>query len=303
GQLPRHQLPTSKLCCLGVGSWSLSRDNSQDTNFQSPSCAAWELGVGSWKLVLAAGQLPRHQLPTSKVVLLGSWQLAVGSCPSREASPYARRVRARIALAVLAAIGSQTPSQQAPAPVFRSSTRLVQVNVVVHDKHGQPVTDLKKEDFTVLEHGKPQAISFFEMDSASTIAAQPAAPLAPDVFTNLPARRGGVPTGITVILVDLVNTGWADQHYAREGLLKFLKQIEPQDRIAIFTLGGRGLTLLHDYTTDAASLVERMKTAKSELSATLDASTLDDSTQQELRDMGLDAIADSNERVADFYTT
>src|SRR5262249_57806817 len=104
----------------------------------------------------------------------GSWELAVGSCPCREASPYTRRVRARIALAILAAIGySQTPSQQAPAPVFRSSTRLVQVNVVVHDKHGQPVTDLKKEDFTVLEHGKPQAISFFEMDSASTIAAPP----------------------------------------------------------------------------------------------------------------------------------
>jgi VWFA-related protein len=46
-----------------------------------------------------------------------------------------------------------------------------------------------------------------------------------------------------------------------------------------------------------------MKAEKGELSAPLDASTLDDSTQQELRDTGLASVADSNERVADFYTT
>jgi len=200
---------------------------------------------------------------------------------------------------------ARPPAQTAAqAPVFRSTTRLVQINVVVH-KHGQPVTDLKKDDFVVLDHGKPQAITFFSMDSASSLAARPQAPapLPTDIFTNLPAERGSVPTGVTVILLDLVNTGFKDQHYARDGLLKFLKQIEPEDRIAIFTLGQRGLTLLHDYTTDAASLVERLKGEKGELTPTLDASTLDDSTQQELRDMGLDSIADSNEREADFYTT
>ena len=42
---------------------------------------------------------------------------------------------------------------QAP-PVFRVGTRLVQVNVVVHDHHRQPVADLKKEDFTIAERGK-----------------------------------------------------------------------------------------------------------------------------------------------------
>jgi len=216
-------------------------------------------------------------------------------------------MRAPLLLAAAASIAIQSPAQPpappAQPPVFRSATRLVQINVVVHDKHGQPVADLKKEDFVVVDRGKPQAISFFSMDSASGVAAPPQAPLAPDVFTNLPAERKGVPTGVTVILLDLVNTGWTDQHYARDALLRFLKQIEPQDRIAIFTLGGHGLTLLHDYTTDAASLVERLKSEKGDLPTTLDASTLDDSTQQELRDMGLDGIADGNEREADFFTT
>ena len=142
-----------------------------------------------------------------------------------------------------------------------SATRLIQINVVVHDRQGQPIVGLHKEDFTLVEHGKPQQIAFFSMDSASGTPVPAPTPLPADIFTNSPAARRGVPTGTTIILLDLMNTAWTDQHYARDGLLKFLKQIEPQDRIAIFALGRRGLTLLHDYTFDASSLVERLRGA------------------------------------------
>jgi len=207
-------------------------------------------------------------------------------------------------LAVIALLTAGLAAQQpAIPPVFRSATRLIQINVVVHDRQGQPITGLHKEDFTLLERGKPQQIAFFSMDSASGTPAPPPTPLPADIFTNSLAARGGVPTGTTIILLDLVNTAWTDQHYARDGLLKFLKQIEPQDRIAIFALGRRGLTLLHDYTSDASSLVERLQGEKGELSAALDASTLDAGSQQELRDMGLDGLADSNEKEADFFAT
>lgn len=229
-------------------------------------------------------------------------------------------MRASLLLAAVASIAIQQsvqPPVQAPAPLparppasrsaqpplFRTTTRLVQINVVVHDRHGQPLTDLAKEDFAIVDKGKPQAISFFSMDSASAVTAPPAAPMPLDVFTNFPEARGGVPTGVTVILLDLANTAWTDQHYAKDALLKFLKQIQPQDRIAIFTLGAHGLTLLHDYTTDAASLVDRLNGEKGELPQILDASTLDDSTQQELRGFGLDSLADGNVLEADFYMT
>jgi len=39
-----------------------------------------------------------------------------------------------------------------------------------------------------------------------------------------------------VVLIDLVNTSWTDQQYARKALLKFFQQIQPQDRVAIFAL-------------------------------------------------------------------
>jgi VWFA-related protein len=213
-----------------------------------------------------------------------------------------------IAILVAATRGTaQTPSpaaapNQGPPPVFRVSTRLVEVSVVVHDSRGQPVSDLKKEDFTITERGKPQQVVFFSMASADRPAV-PSAPLPPHIFSNVFAGRTGVPTSVTVVLLDLLNTSWTDQLYARKALIKFLGQIQPQDRIAIFALGRRSLTLLHDYTTDAASLIERLKKTSGEIASDLAASTLNPDAQTELQRLGLESIADANQREADFYTT
>jgi len=194
---------------------------------------------------------------------------------------------------------SQAPTQ--PPPVFRVATRLVQVNVVVHDRHGQPVADLKQEDFAIVERGKPQTISFFEVVAADKPAA-PSAPLPPHVFTNVVARQAGVPTNVTVILVDLLNTSLVDQHYARRALVNFLGQIQPQDRVSLYALGHRSLTLLHDYTTDASSLVDRLRKTRGEVPSQLDASTVNTDSQEALRALGLDELADANQIEADFFT-
>src|SRR5258708_39706252 len=112
-----------------------------------------------------------------------------------------RQVCCVIAILLAASYGA------AQAPVFRTSTRLVQVNVVVHDSHGQPVSDLKKEDFTIDEQGKPQQIRFFSMASADGPTASSAA-LLPHVFSNVFAEHADAPTSVTVVLLDLLNTSW-----------------------------------------------------------------------------------------------
>jgi VWFA-related protein len=107
---------------------------------------------------------------------------------------------------------------------------------------------------------------------------------------------------VTVVLLDLLNTSWTDQIYARKALMKFLGQIQPQDRIAIFALGAHRLTLLHDYTTDSASLLARLKKANGEIPSELDASTVSSDTQADLQNLGLDTLADADQREADFFS-
>ena len=58
----------------------------------------------------------------------------------------------------------QSRAQQAPAPnaVIRIDVNLVQVDAVVTDAKGKPVTDLKVEDFELLQDGQPQKITGFD---------------------------------------------------------------------------------------------------------------------------------------------
>lgn len=48
--------------------------------------------------------------------------------------------------------------------VFRSTIDLVNVTATVVDKNGDPLRGLTKADFTVLEDGKPQEVTFFSAD-------------------------------------------------------------------------------------------------------------------------------------------
>src|SRR5262249_25867211 len=52
------------------------------------------------------------------------------------------------------------------ADTVRIDTELVQIDIVVSDKQGKLVSDLKREDFQILEDGKPQTISHFSVGTS-----------------------------------------------------------------------------------------------------------------------------------------
>jgi hypothetical protein len=80
---------------------------------------------------------------------------------------------------------------------------------VVQDKKGRPVTDLQKSDFILWDEGKRQEIRVFSLQSQA-ITAKPAAPPPPGVFCNRRATYAALSGSITVILLDALNTRWAD---------------------------------------------------------------------------------------------
>src|SRR5713226_2076366 len=151
--------------------------------------------------------------------------------------------------------------------VIRATTRLVQVDVVVTDSSGHPAKDrLSEKDFTILEDGKPQKISFFSFQQFEGQEKRQLPQLPPHVATNRPeyGRSAGPPI---ILLLDGINTPVENQIVVRQQMLKFLADhFDPRMRIAVFLLGNE-LTVLQDFTSDPALLTAAMQKYRSQSSA------------------------------------
>jgi len=77
----------------------------------------------------------------------------------RSTAVLAIGVAVAVSGALFAAPQSSSSRQQ---PVFRASTELVEVDVVVVDKAGNPVHGLTRDDFVVTDREKPQSIETFD---------------------------------------------------------------------------------------------------------------------------------------------
>src|ERR1035437_4823818 len=168
----------------------------------------------------------------------------------------------RVCLMVLlgtAMLYSQAPSvskasSPQPAPTFKSSSRLVVVDVVVSNSNGDPIHDLKARDFSVLEDGKPQTIvGFDEQRPDAKAKAVPAALNLPaNVYTNYAVRTE--PGALTVLLFDGLNIGREHLTYAKNEMLLFLKKLPPGKRVALYTLGSQ-LRMVQGFTEDSDQLI------------------------------------------------
>ena len=140
--------------------------------------------------------------------------------------------------------------------VLKSNTRLVVVDVVVNDSKGTPVANLKSQDFTVLEDGRPQQISIFSFqqpESGSIVESTTHLPA--NVFTNAPVAK---PTSLNVILLDALNGQFASRSYARDQLIKFLENDQTRQPVAVYALENH-LKLLHDFTTETREVVSAIR--------------------------------------------
>jgi VWFA-related protein len=156
------------------------------------------------------------------------------------------------------------------APALRVTTHIVQVHVIVQSKKGEPITGLAKEDFTLLDRGQPQTIAFFSEESGALrpVSAQL---LPPDTFSNRYEQTGQVPGSVTVILLDALNTPFTVQSYMRYSAIKALRQLNPQDHVAIYVLGQTRLRIIQDFTQDSTALVRAINAEKGEYDPKVDA--------------------------------
>ncbi len=75
------------------------------------------------------------------------------------ASRYHKRDWGCVALLLASCVlHAQTPTDAGTVRI-RNTVRLVEVDVIAKDKHGNPVKDLEAKDFTLLDNGKVQKIT------------------------------------------------------------------------------------------------------------------------------------------------
>ncbi len=144
--------------------------------------------------------------------------------------------------------------------VIKITSNLVSLDVIVKDKKGKAITDLKPEDFTVLENGVPQKLDFF--DSTLTSDSQASQPATAIVSTlPKPPNPTGFPRNIIALVLDGQSTELANLKHVREGIVKYIRErISDSDSVALFSISG-GLQLLQPFTQDKAKLIAAVEKA------------------------------------------
>jgi VWFA-related protein len=204
----------------------------------------------------ADAEKPQSRAPFSLAVILAiSFFLAAAArVNAQESSPGQNK----------AAPGRPAPDQAA----LHSDARLVLLDVVVTDKAGNPVPGLTKDDFKILEDGKPQAIASFEtpemhLNASSTSSAGPGSAEAKEPAASLAAASRAE----TVLVLDELNTTSVDASFGWQMLLKYLRK-QPaslEDPTAIMVLTKHRLTKIADFTRDTALLIQKAQKIEFEL--------------------------------------
>jgi len=159
-------------------------------------------------------------------------------------------------LALVSPVFGQTPANA--KSTFKARAELVTIPVVVTDKSGTHIQNLKKEDFVVLEDGKEQRITSFDEIQKPTNPVW-RIPTQPGRFSNVLARDAA-PTRLTVVVLDMINTPFQDQAFARQALLKFLAESLTGDQpTALLVIRRSGMQVIHDFTTDPKLLVAALR--------------------------------------------
>ena len=152
-----------------------------------------------------------------------------------------------------------TPTPVEDEDVVKISTNLIQIDVTVTDKKGNPVKDLKPEDFEIYENGKKQEITNFNFVSNVRVSM-------PETRTNKDEKLIiPTPTVSTqprpeqvrrtiALVVDDFNLSFTSINWVKQALKRYVdRQVQPGDLVAIIRTSS-GVGALQQFTSDRRQL-------------------------------------------------
>lgn len=159
-------------------------------------------------------------------------------------------------LAIFSLAQNPTPTPSDDEDVVKITTTLIQIDVAVTDKKGNPIKDLKPEEIEIYENGKKQAISNFSF--ISSVREKPVEPTEKSAAVNVPAP----PTAIRpeqvrrtiALVVDDLTLSFESTYFVQRALKKYVdEQMQDGDLVAIIRTGA-GIGALQQFTTDRRQL-------------------------------------------------
>jgi VWFA-related protein len=161
-------------------------------------------------------------------------------------------------LSVLSAVSAQAQDAQKPQKqddVIKVKSNLVNIDVMVKDKRGKYISDLKPEDFVIIENGVPQTLKFFDAP-LNTALEKAKTDFAVETTPAATTTRNYVS-----IVLDSQSTDITNLKPVRDGIAKFVReQTTDTDAIALFSIGS-GLSLLVPFTQDKTKLLAALDNA------------------------------------------
>jgi VWFA-related protein len=164
---------------------------------------------------------------------------------------------------------AQAPAEDSEPSFFESiDVNVVNVEVYVTDREGKRVQGLTRDDFQVLEEGKPVEITNFYAMSADTGGqVSQAVPAETELAAEAPVPAAAAPEDqrlYLAIFLDNRSLLPASRNYILKSIKEFVTRLRPEDRILIAAYDGsvqvrQGLT--NDPVTLSAALEEMAKVA------------------------------------------
>jgi VWFA-related protein len=144
-------------------------------------------------------------------------------------------------------------SSQDTAATFQSRVNLVMVPVVVRDRAGRVIGDLRREDFQLFDKGKSQTITKFSVEKSGGRAPQEKSASGESAVSGETEAAPAIapPERYVAYVFDDLHIDIGDLMQVRKAAQKHLSSLDATDRAAVFTTSGQGNL---DFTEDRDQL-------------------------------------------------